>query len=409
MAQPPVPKAELQKAVDMLAMYGSVREAAKRLNIPDTTLKNRLLRAGEAGIKASEGIEDLTNPFHLRRQIARLQDEVKKAEQEKLTHTIIKSKIIGLKNQVEEMEPPPWLTKPLKHNDRPGVPTVFLSDLHWAEVVDPKQINGVNKYNLEIANARLKRLAERTIRLCGIISPKFDYPGIVVPLGGDILTGNIHSELTATNECNSMPAVLDVFGALGSFVETMLTRFEYVFLPCVSGNHGRDTHKIWAKDRHATSFDWLTYCFLAKHFENNPRVTFEIPDGPDAYYKIYGHSYCLTHGDQMKSSDSVIGPIGPIIRGDHKKRSRNSQINMQYDTLLMGHWHQHMQLERLIVNGSLKGLDEYAYAGNFSFEPPQQALWLTHPTHRITFRMPVQVEEPSNNASASRNWVSVSR
>lgn len=351
MAQPPVPKAELQKAVDMLAMYGSVREAAKRLNIPDTTLKHRLLRAEDAGIKASEGIEDLTNPFHLRRQIARLQDEVKKAEQEKLTHTIIKSKIIGLAHQVSDMDPPAWMFKPLKHADLPGVPTVMVSDQHWGEVVDPKQINGANEYNIEIANRRLKRLAERVLRLCEIISPTFNYPGIVACLAGDNLSGNIHDELTATNELNTMPTLLDVFGALCSFIETLLTKFERVHIEAVSGNHGRDTRKIWGKDRHATSFDWLLCCFLAKHFETNSRVTFHIPDGPDAYYKIYDHRYLLTHGDQFRGGDGMIGALGPILRGDHKKRSRNSQINMEYDTLLMGHWHQLIQLQRLIVNG----------------------------------------------------------
>lgn len=55
-----------------------------------------------------------------------------------------------------------------------------------------------------------------------------------------------------------------------------------------------------------------------------------------------------------------IRALGPIIRGDHKKRSRNSQIDLGYDTLLLGHWHQLIMLQRLIVNGSLKGYDEYA-------------------------------------------------
>ena len=51
-----------------------------------------------------------------------------------------------------------------------------------------------------------------------------------------------------------------------------------------------------------------------------------------------------------------------------------------------------IQLQRLIVNGSLKGYDEYAYANNFGYEPPRQALWITHPTHGITFSCAVNVE-----------------
>lgn len=406
MAQKPLSKSEMQKAVDMCALYGTIMEASKRMNIPYTTLKARIGAAERAKVAVSPEIEDQTNPFHLRRQISRLQEEIKKAEQEKLTHTIIKSKIIGLKNQVDVIEPPPWLTKEMKHSDRPGVPTVFLSDLHWAEVVDPKQINGVNKYNLEIANRRLERLAERTIRLCGIISPKFEYPGIVVPLGGDCYSGNIHDELTATNEVNSMPAVLDLFSALGRFIETMLTKFEHVFVPAVSGNHARDTHKTWHKDRHATSFDWLTYCFLAKHFENNSRVTFLIPDGSDAHYKIYNHKYLLNHGDSFKGGDGIIGPLGPVTRGFVKKSSRNSQIDMDFDTMLVGHFHTEVFTRRVIMNGSLVGYNEFAYNLNMPFEPPAQQLWLTHERYKMTYRMPVQVDEPPP-IGKSRQWVSV--
>src|SRR5690606_25249861 len=89
--------------------------------------------------------------------------------------------------------------------------------------------------------------------------------------------------------------------------------------------------------------------------------------------------------------DGIIGALGPIIRGDHKKRSRNAQIDLSYDTMLLGHYHTYTHLTRLIVNGSLKGYDEYAYESSFGFEPPQQALWMTHPKYGITYRMPVFV------------------
>ena len=248
-------------------------------------------------------------------------------------------------------------------------------------------------------------MGERAVRLLSIISPKLDYPGIVLVLGGDMISGNIHDELTATNEMNSMPCVLDLYGRLAALIEMLADKFGRVFCPCVSGNHGRDTHKIWNKDRHHTSFDWLLYNFLAKRFEKDKRVTFLIPDGPDAYYRIYNYRYLLTHGDQFRGGDSMIGALGPLTRGDHKKRSRNAQIDMEYDTMICGHWHQYIHLTRLIVNGSLKGYDEYAYNNNFGFEVPQQALWLTHPKYGITFRMPVRLDEARAESKAA--WVSV--
>jgi hypothetical protein len=78
---------------------------------------------------------------------------------------------------------------------------------------------------------------------------------------------------------------------------------------------------------------------------------------------------------------------------------------MGYDTMLLGHWHQLIQLQRLVVNGSLKGYCEYASNNNFPFEPPRQALWITHPTRGITFSAPVVLDRAAPAASGAQ-WVS---
>jgi hypothetical protein len=54
-------------------------------------------------------------------------------------------------------------------------------------------------------------------------------------------------------------------------------------------------------------------------------------------------------------------------------------------------------MKKIIINGSLKGYDEYAHAHNFQYEPPQQAMWLTHPDHGITFNMPVFLTESAKS------------
>jgi len=400
MATAPLSLKTLQEAVNALAKHGTPMAAAGALGVKRPTFNDRIRAAKAAGLKPDGSVPEETGAY-----IKRLEADLAKAEKERLTHSAIRRSIIGLADNVANTEPPTWLLEPRKSNSAPGVPTLFASDLHWGEVVYPSQIGGVNKFNLEIARARLDRMGERAVRLLSIISPKLDYPGIVLVLGGDMISGNIHDELTATNEMNSMPCVLDLYGRLTALIEMLADKFGKVFCPCVSGNHGRDTHKIWNKDRHHTSFDWLLYNFLAKRFEKDKRVSFLIPDGPDAYYRIYNYRYLLTHGDQFRGGDGMIGALGPIMRGDHKKRSRNAQIDMEYDTLLMGHFHQYIHISRLIVNGSLKGYDEYAYGNNFGFEVPQQALWLTHPKYGITFRMPVRLDEAP--VATTQKWVSV--
>jgi hypothetical protein len=388
---------QLRSPTEVAAKLGvSVRSVNTRRRAIEAR-RNILLPVNDARSPAAAASAPISEheALALRAQLAALKRDT-------LSEEFVKAKIFKL--AAAQPAPPNWLMKAPKAGRVTGVPTIFASDWHWGEVVDPGQINGVNEYNLAIAHERARKLIATSVSLLKGEIAKPNYPGVVFVLGGDMVSGDIHEELMATNEAEIMPTLIDLFGVLIWCIDTLAREFGKVFVPCVSGNHGRNTHKIRAKGRNYTSFDWLLYQFLAKHYEGDKRITFLIPDGPDAYYHVYGTKYLLTHGDQFRGGDGVIGALGPIIRGDHRKRSRNGQIGMQYDCMLMGHWHQLIQLQRLIVNGSLKGYDEYAYSNNFGFERPRQALWITHPDHGITIAMPVYVDE--ERADAKQPWVS---
>jgi hypothetical protein len=408
MPQPKLSQKQLQEAIDAFHTTGSKVDAAKLLGLNPRTYDGRYRVAENKGIKPTvpelkvqDGIDLMAELKEARAKIRTLETAADAQAKEQLTAEFIKKKIIQLKD--ENVDVPDWLIRAPK-DEVSGVPTLFASDWHWAEIVDPKQIGGVNQYNITISQQRARALIETAIDLLNNHLKNPEYPGIVFALGGDMVSGDIHEELMATNEVEIMPTVLDLFGVLTWCITTLANQFGKVFVPCVTGNHGRNTHKIRAKGRNFTSFDWLLYSFLAKRFEADERVKFLIPDGPDAYYSIFGHKYLLTHGDQFRGGDGMIGALGPIIRGDHRKRSRNAQIDQDYDTMLLGHWHQLIQLQRLIVNGSLKGYDEYANQNNFPYEPPRQALWITHPQHGITFSAPVNVER--KRVVGRTEWVS---
>jgi hypothetical protein len=410
----PLTDLQLIESLNLVEKHGGVLQACKsgETKLPRGTLQNRVQTARIKGLKPTIIVEKTTEQVitidagkyaEMQSELSTLKAQVASHKRETLDEEYVKRKI--LKMSEIPIDPPSWLVPKKFKVGSPGVPTLFASDWHWAEVVDPLQVNGVNEYNLEIGHKRARRLIETTIDLLNNHMVNPIYPGIVFALGGDMVSGDIHEELMATNEIEIMPTVIDLFGVLCWCIETLADKFGSVFVPCVSGNHGRNTHKIRAKGRNYTSFDWLLYVFLAKRFESDNRVTFMIPNGSDAIYKIFNHTYLLTHGDQFRGGDGMIGALGPIIRGDHKKRSRQTQIGASYDTMILGHWHQLIQLQRLIVNGSLKGYDEYAFTNNFSYEPPRQALWITHPHKGITFSMPVNADD-SKSEIPIPEWVS---
>jgi hypothetical protein len=422
MATPKINDSVLQHAVDAVAGYGNVVSAAHALGLTRGCLEGRLRSAKLRGITCRRTLDRFMDPAFapaavtpggpppqseldkLHDEITELRAQAKALKGATVDGEYVKRKIIGLAQAATEVTAPRWLIDPVRGKALPGVPVAMWSDWHWGEVVFPDQVNGVNEFNLEVAHARARRLVERTIRLLKnhVVNP--EYPGIVVNLGGDMLSGDIHEELKESNDVPLLPALLDLFGVLCWAIKTLADEFGNVFLPCVTGNHGRMSRKPQAKNRNFTNYDWLLYQLLAKHFIDDPRITFFIPDGPDALYSVFGHKILLSHGDQFRGGDGMIGAIGPITRGNQKKLARNSSINREYDTMVIGHWHQYMPLHRTMVNGSLKGYDEYANSCNFGFEPPIQALWLSHPEHGIIMHLPVYLE-PHPGRTDGAPWV----
>ena len=339
-------------------------------------------------------------------KIRLLMAEINGLKKKVVSHDMVRQEILKLSKAT--IPQPTWtLQHPSLHpGSSPGVPSLFLSDWHWGEVVDKKQVNGVNEYNLEIAHRRAFNVINNATKILrGELSRK-EIPGLVLILGGDMFSGDIHDELSRTNEQPIMPMVLDLYGVLIEVINVLADEYGQIFIPCVSGNHSRITHKPFSKERSHLSFDWLLYSFLAKQFAKDSRVRFLIPEGPNALFRIYGQTYLLNHGDEFRGGDGQVGPLGPIIRGDHKKRSKASMTGQEYDTMLIGHFHKYMPLgSQLIVNGSLVGYNEYANAGNFGFDVPQQALWMTHPTRGITSHWPVFAEDA--NMAYNKSWISI--
>jgi predicted phosphodiesterase len=225
------------------------------------------------------------------------------------------------------------------------------------------------------------------------------YPGVVVALGGDMITGAIHEELAVTNWGTTQQQFIQVQEALEWALIRMADAFGKVFVPCVVGNHGRDTIKPRFKNRVFQNYEWNLYMQLARTFSKDKRFRFLVPEDTDAHFKIYDHRFLLTHGDTLgvKGGDGIIGALGPIARGATKVGRAEAQIGRDFDTLLMGHYHTYIPSNDavpVIVNGALKGYDEYARSAlRVRYSRPSQALWFVHPNHGITAQWQVFLDE----------------
>ena len=280
--------------------------------------------------------------------------------------------------------------QPKRRNARQATGLLMLSDLHLDEVVNPDEVSGMNCYSRAIALQRLKRTVAGTTVVASELLSGFKFDGLVVLLGGDLVSGSIHEELRETNDSISTIATVDWWADhLASALETLADSFGRVHVVSVVGNHGRNTRKPRAKGRVQDNFDWLLSRMLVRHFRTDTRFSWNVPDSADAYFEVYGHRHLLTHGDQARGGSGISGLLTPLSLLDHRKRKRDLAAGSSYSHMWLGHWHQYLQMGSVTVNGSLKGTDEYSFQGNFGHEPPQQAFAVLTQEHGVTLQCPV--------------------
>lgn len=399
----------IQETVNAVFTHGTDSGAARALGRPRTTIQSQMALAARLKIKPDKAAIDPAvvskrEKIDLLDRIRDLEAEIKATHRNELTESRIRDKIFGL--ATTPLSAPNWALSIPTVSKAHAVPIALWSDWHWGEVVKPAQINNINEYNVTIARQRLRRLVAKTIELLTTHRVNPNYPGIVINLGGDMVSGDIHEELAETNELPSGPILLDITANLIWALEAMADKFGKVFVPGVAGNHGRLHKKPRFKDRAFCNFDWVIYHLLAMHFVKDKRFTFHIPDGPDAAYTVLGHRYLLTHGDNIGTNggDGIIGALGPILRGEFKVRNSSALMGRPFDSIMMGHWHQYIpMLPRLLVNGCLKGYDEFAMmrlrAGP---ERPQQALWFSDAKYGPI--MPMGVFVTDDGVRVSGKW-----
>lgn len=287
------------------------------------------------------------------------------------------------------LDPPKWLSAPPSSRKKHATLALLLSDTHFDEVVLANEVGGLNQYDRRIAELRLKAWAENAIKMARHYLSGLTYDGAVVMLGGDIFSGDIHEELAQTNEDTILGSLLHWSEQICAALDVLADEFGKVHVPCVMGNHGRQSRKPRMKLRARTNYDWLLGKMVERYFAKDKRFTFDISENADTRIQVYEWGHLLSHGDQVSGGGGIGGVWPPIMRMKARKAQRAMEVGNPFQTMWIGHWHQYISTPGMIVNGSLKGLDEYAWINNFGYEVPQQALAVITPEHNITFQAPV--------------------
>lgn len=264
--------------------------------------------------------------------------------------------------------------EPSKHSkDNEATAVVLASDWHLEQRVDSSKIIYPNEYNLQIAEKRAKQFFQATVVLLKEAEQNVKIKNLVLWLGGDFITGNIHTENLKVCQLGPAQAICFARDLLISGIEFLLKETNVdITIPFNHGNHARITDKVWKSTEEDNSLEYILYDDIAYHFKNERRIKMVAPTGSVATVEIYGLKIGFVHGHHgFRYLDGVGGLYIPARKYIMRKFRKAN-----YYLICMGHHHQYLQDTMFLCNGSMIGYDQYADSCGFDYSVPTQTFFL---------------------------------
>ena len=287
---------------------------------------------------------------------------------------------------------PPRPTR--SQSDVPQVMVAVLTDTHVGEQVYSPQVMNINQYNYELFNRRLSGWTQQVLSLADYRRNICQIDELVVPMLGDMISGDIHDELARTNMDNCMMQMLTTAHLISQALMTLAPQFKTIKVPCVVGNHGRMTRKPPMKDKYM-DWDYLAYQWMAAFCKNQSNITFEIPKSFAHTITVANRNILLFHGDAISGggSSAAISKMISNMRGvlQFKQALENTIMEHdgvlpgQFSDVLMGHFHRvdvyDIGTGAAYICGTMKGGDEFALQRIQAMTAPKQVVTYWHPTY----------------------------
>lgn len=232
-----------------------------------------------------------------------------------------------------------------------------ISDWHYGDSVD----NFYNKFNLKIFYERLETLLSKTLEYCYRNNVRKLH---VINLG-DMFAGNIHVSNRVTAEIDVINQIKEVSEALANFLNHLSNDLEEVRYYSVTDNHSR-TNKNYQEHIEKENLGLLIDWWLEERLKDSNLIMVKdkLDDSLGCIRLENGKNVFFTHGHLDRGINNVV-----------QNYTLSSGKIAHY--VFLGHWHTKKEKEyqgsKVFVNGSLRGVDDYAL-NNRLFAKPSQTL-----------------------------------
>lgn len=374
---------EIQKLLDQ---HGSVYQVARLLGIPGSTFQHHCSRQG---LLPSPG-----EPIKVQSEVSQeeiLEQRVKELEthhRAQRKQDVFEERVIKAISDALEAREPKYSPRVIPKSKRDTEKHEFVllwSDCHAGEIVKAEETNGINEYDWQIMLDRHDRLREGLFSF--LDNRPYEVEKLHVWALGDMLSGNIHEELSETNEMPLAECVVQGGLDFAVWMESLLERFNQIEVAGVVGNHPR-AHK---KPRAKQSFDngdWLMYHTMELALRKYKNINFNIPKASTVPITVAENWRALIlHGDSIRSTMPGV-PWGGVMRRVTALQNQYTSARLPIDIFCLGHFHTANLVEgsggRVAMNGSIKGVDEYSLKAFGSGRNAQQMLLTFHPRRGLT-------------------------
>lgn len=244
-------------------------------------------------------------------------------------------------------------------------------------------------YSSDMCRERIDLFGDKIIRITNMQRADHPVRHIRIWLLGDIVEGEEIFPGQSHLVDSGLYRQVGVNGPeiLRDLILKLLTEFETIHVVGVIGNHGSVGGNRRRDYNGETNMDRLLYKIVEYMFANEPRVTFNIPDGHGernfyAVDTIGEYSTLLIHGDQFPAPSSQHTYYKKVMGW------KDGAIDESFQDVYMGHYHQNAKMTLgnsvLRISGSPESYNTYAQEVLAVMGRPSQPLQFVHPFHGIT-------------------------
>lgn len=352
--------------------YSSARKLAKELGINKSTILKHL-KKGETFVHQgiTYKLKDV-NYFETKDKNEEKVVAIPKTEEQKEVERIVNSddykEFIEAKS-VSELPFEQYSFNVTTKEGKSRYAIALFSDAHIEETVKADGVLGLNEYNIEIAEERIKKYFVNLVK--ALNEDKVE--SLVFASLGDTISGYIWEELAQNNSMTPLEATFKAQNLLYNGLEYIVknSNVKHIKFIGIVGNHSRTTKKIQHANGHVMSYEWLMYKNVEKEIQlTGLPIEVEIPKSEMAILQTSdGKKYMFMHGFQIKSSgNGTVCGIYPSLNRLSLKLDRN----FHQDKIYIGHFHSCISIPNATVNGSIIGFNTFSLSNGFSYEEPAQ-------------------------------------